>query len=291
MKSKKKFLLLGVGAMGALALAVGATSTFAWLQATTTVGLTSTDNGANITATATEVTLSDVGMTIRIDKVGTAVELSHFDGTDVKYGGVPQGIVGEMQTGDWDGDQSKHKLIGEYGVSSLTWTSGAPSPATINSLKGYHYEFELKAKGNAVILDSASLTLDTAAATSGMVTAAKSVATSAKVTLTFASNWDGTIPNVGIAIDKPYYMIRTNNPYGLDYTNFDSAVAYGATVATGAIAAETLVSNSTNYYVVTSEIAQNTEFANAGDKLMQVWLHTDNKIAVTAATANPIQNT
>ena len=56
MKNKKKLLLLGVGAMSALALSVGATSTFAWFNAVaeveahvTTAAMTASVNGSSAT--------------------------------------------------------------------------------------------------------------------------------------------------------------------------------------------------------------------------------------------------
>ena len=60
MKSKKKLLLLGVGAMSALALGVGATSTFAWYQsATATVSLAGVNSTGTMT-TAAEATIDAI---------------------------------------------------------------------------------------------------------------------------------------------------------------------------------------------------------------------------------------
>ena len=54
MKSKKKFLLLGVGAMSVLAIGVGATSTFAWYRAESSARLTGEATKGNISVTKVE---------------------------------------------------------------------------------------------------------------------------------------------------------------------------------------------------------------------------------------------
>ena len=80
MKSKKKLLLMGVGVMGALAMGVGATSTFAWYQAGNAANKAGVD-----TIDQTELTAYLATGKLYTNDTGTTEASATFDGSATYY--------------------------------------------------------------------------------------------------------------------------------------------------------------------------------------------------------------
>ena len=147
----------------------------------------------------------------------------------------------------WDGNNTGVRLIGEYQVTA-TWTSGAPAGARLEALKGKNYTFAIQKTGNVEILTAAKDTLTlTGVLTDGQKTANLAAAkayctgadasTTAHVTIRFESNFAGTIgTNSSVTLDKPYYVVKTNNPTGLEYVKESGE---GSSMSTNVIAEAT----------------------------------------------------
>ena len=84
MKSKKKFLLLGVGVMGALALGVGATSTFAWFTVSQASLAKGADDTYSVTITKDSAADSNVTITPVVSATTGAIRPTDSNG-DVWY--------------------------------------------------------------------------------------------------------------------------------------------------------------------------------------------------------------
>lgn len=79
MKSKKKFLLLGVGVMGALALGVGATSTFAWYVSANVSTISHNGDQADITTVSNSLNVGS--FTVAVDTLSDISTLNLTDGS------------------------------------------------------------------------------------------------------------------------------------------------------------------------------------------------------------------
>lgn len=167
MKSKKKLLLLGVGAMGALAMGVGATSTFAWYQAQSNVGITkgTTAHGA-LSTVASQLDVQNYTVNFDIVPTTASIQLSHvvtaaeasaglanlnaasLTAGDLVYGGVYNSAVKLAKA------ESTTGLITTYTVSA-SWASAPTDPAEIEYIKGKHFTATMTAGDNAEFVANA----------------------------------------------------------------------------------------------------------------------------------------
>ena len=176
----------------------------------TAVNLQNTnDVGYSVVSSQSAAEAENVSITFTVAKKdGTSnVELSYVDSGTVKYGFMKNGI--DLETIAWDGDNTDHILIGEYDVTAELGTATEGQKAYLN---GKSYTFALSAQGNVQILDyHTSVNVKTKTDfTNGN---AKDAAENPTVTITFGAA--GAITNY--AISNPYYVVRTNNPTGLEW--------------------------------------------------------------------------
>lgn len=149
MKSKKKLLLLGVGAMSAMALAVGATSTFAWYvtgEAAVNFNAKAADSSITTTATATASAI-EVDVVFSISLTDNLEPTKESDGkTYVVRNGVvevanPQ-PAGTKQIGDDATITVSHLYYQGQTTNELT-------PQDARSLRGARYDIKLTAPNEA----------------------------------------------------------------------------------------------------------------------------------------------
>ena len=131
MKTKKKILLLGVGAMGIVALGVGTTSTFAWYQANSLAGRVKTivqDVDLSVSDPGYTATAVDLPLNIFVETGSKILELAHYYGA-----------------GDLDG-----KARADGG----TWVdTGGDDDATFDQDAGFYRAWYRTAQTSSIIFD------------------------------------------------------------------------------------------------------------------------------------------
>ena len=216
MKSKKK-LLIAMAAMSVAAIGAGTVSTFAWYTASAAVKLQNTsDVGYSIHAGTSTAEAENVNITFTVaHKTGApVVELSTVDGSTVKHGTMKNGHDKEATA--WDGkNKTGHILISQYDVTAVLDAGATPGQKAY--LNNKSYTFKLESVGNARIL-SYNTAIDITTEDGFANADAKDEMDGSNdsktptVTITFGAN--GVVSTY--TISNPYYVVRTNNPDGME---------------------------------------------------------------------------